>query len=223
MEGYIKLFRQLMENEIWKDSEPFCRRAAWVDLLLMANHEDHTVWDSGESIDVNRGEVNRSMSYLADRWHWSRGKVTRFLHDLEMNHMASIKRTGKRTAIIIENYSVWQDARTGKRTVNGQQTDTSRTVHGQLTDTYKNGEERLKMFNNGQEEAGYGGTKYKQVDRQTLHYLDGETVEIVRGVPQLTEAESMEMIERSHKQFAPIKARIAAEAEKRIKEREAKQ
>lgn len=219
MEGYIKLFRQLMENEIWKDSEPFCRRAAWVDLLMMANHEDHTVWDSGESIEVGRGEVNRSVKYLADRWHWSRGKVTRFLHDLEMNHMASTKRTGKRTAIVIENYSVWQDARTGKRTQNGHKTDTSRTVDGQLTDTYKKDKEGLKMFNNGQEDAGDGGTKYKQIDRQTLHYIDGETVEIVRGAPQMAEEESKGIIKRSHEQFAPIKARIAAEAMQRIKER----
>ena len=223
MEGYIKLFRQLMENEIWKDSEPFCRRAAWVDLLMMANHEDHTVWDSGETVDAHRGEVNRSMKYLADRWHWSRGKVTRFLHDLETNHMASTKRTGKRTAIVIENYSVWQDARSRDGHKTDTKTDTRRTVDGQLTDTYKKDKEGLKMFKNGQEDAVFGGTKYKQVDRQTLHYMDGETVGIVRGVPKLTEEESMEMINRSHNQFTPIKARIAAEAMQRIKEREVKQ
>lgn len=196
MEGYIKLYRQLMENEIWKDSEPFCRRAAWVDLLMMANHEDHTIWDSGESIDVNRGEVNRSVKYLADRWHWSRGKVTRFLHDLEMNHMASTKRTGKRTAIVIENYSVWQDTRTGKRTQNEHKTDTSRTLDGQLTDTYKNDKEELIMIKNDGEDTRARRTNLKQVDRQELHY--------------------------SHDQFASIKARIAAEGMQRIKEREAK-
>ena len=201
MEGFIKLYRQLLDNPIWGSNEPFCRRAAWVDLLLMANHQDHTIWDNGETVEAKRGEVNRSIQYLADRWHWSRGKVTRFIHELETNGMCSIKRAGKRTAIFVENYSSWQDGRTGKRTQNGQLTDSRMTVDGQLTDTYKNGEERkecLRMMKNRMPVVPEERT-IKEGD-QKYHYIN--------GVLQYSEDETREILQRAHEQFAPIKAAI---------------
>ena len=56
--GWIKLHRKIQECFIWGDEEdePFDRRSAWIDLLLLANHADkRTVFD-GKAITVKKGQ-----------------------------------------------------------------------------------------------------------------------------------------------------------------------
>jgi hypothetical protein len=38
--GWIAIDRKLLDSLIWNDDEPFNKRAAWIDLLMMANYED---------------------------------------------------------------------------------------------------------------------------------------------------------------------------------------
>lgn len=125
--GWIKLDRKILDNGLWTDKEPFDKRSAWVDLLLLANHKNVKAVDGEQFVEYERGTVVTSISYLADRWKWSRGKVRRFLELLESDSMINQKRTDKRTAINIVNYCVYQDARTEERTGDGQVTDTPRT------------------------------------------------------------------------------------------------
>lgn len=55
--GWISIHRKIQDNLIWND-KPFNRGAAWVDLLLLANHEDKKVLFNGSIINVKRGEKN---------------------------------------------------------------------------------------------------------------------------------------------------------------------
>ena len=87
MEGWIKLDRSLQEHWVWKDF-PFSEGQAWVDLLLLANHEDQKIPYKGEVIVCERGTVNRSISSLAERWKWGRDKARRFLKLLESSHLS---------------------------------------------------------------------------------------------------------------------------------------
>ena len=218
MNGYIKLHRSLMDNPLWTE-KPFSRGQAWVDLLMMANWEDSKIIDGNNVVTVHRGEVARSQMWLADRWGWSRKKVSAFLHLLELEKMGTTKGTAKGTTITIENYSKYQDEGAAKGTALEQLMEQRRNSTG--THINKNKEEKEKQEKR-EINREMDGTRFKQVDRETLHFKDGD-VEIIRGVPQLTEEESNEMLKRCHEQFAPIKARIAAEAMRRIKEREAQQ
>ena len=84
MEGWISLYRQILDNWIWKSNEPFDKRSAWIDLLLMVNHQTNTIDFNGSSIDVERGQKITSIDKLANRWKWSRHKVSNFLNRLEM-------------------------------------------------------------------------------------------------------------------------------------------
>ncbi len=117
--GWIKLDRKILDHWMWMD-EPFTRGQAWVDLLLMANHQPTKSAVGGRVVEDERGTVCRSISFLATRWKWSRGKVERFLELLESDHMVELKRTGKqtskRTVIFIVNYCIYQDARTSEQT-----------------------------------------------------------------------------------------------------------
>ena len=121
--GWIKLFRQLADNEIWL-SEKFSDGQAWVDLLLLANHKKGFIKVRGIRIDILPGQCGYSVLTLAKRWRWSRGKVIRFIDFLEKNNMIeTVQQKNKLSTIIsITNYSNYQSVSTTNDTSNGQQT-----------------------------------------------------------------------------------------------------
>lgn len=77
--GWIKLHRKIQQNFLW-DEKPFSKAQAWIDMLLIANHED--------------GKVYRSQRWLAKRWGWSHTKVRRFLNKLEDEGMIKVNSKG---------------------------------------------------------------------------------------------------------------------------------
>ncbi len=89
MEGWICLYRQIVDNWLWKSNEPFDKRSAWIDLLLMVNHKTEKVQFNGKTIEVERGERITSIDKLALRWKWSRHKVSNFLNFLEKERYVS--------------------------------------------------------------------------------------------------------------------------------------
>lgn len=139
MNGWIKLNRKIFENWIWSDSEPFDKRSAWVDLLLLANHKDQKILHNGTETELKRGDVNRSLLQLSRRWGWSRGKTRRFIDALESAKMVSRNSTTDGTTLTIVNYSLYQDGRPTNETRVGT-TDGTRvgTTVSQPADIYKN-------------------------------------------------------------------------------------
>ena len=112
MAGWFKVQRDIEEHWIWKSSEPFDKRSAWIDLIMLANYADRKTTD-GESVVLRkRGDVNYSMLFLAKRWKWDRRKVRRFLVALESDGMVSLHGTQHGTTITIENYAKHQDVGT---------------------------------------------------------------------------------------------------------------
>ena len=112
-QGWIPVNRQLQEHWLWEE-KPFAPGQAWIDLLMLANHEDKKIPYKGEIITCERGTVNLSMSLLAHRWGWSRKKASRFLKLLESDGMVTVKATTHRTTITIENYTLYNDKGTTK-------------------------------------------------------------------------------------------------------------
>jgi hypothetical protein len=95
MNGWISIHRKIVENPMWL-CEPFTRAQAWIDLLLLANHKDGFIVVRGVRLDVKRGQVGYSIESLRKRWKWSRGKVERFINELESEHQI-VKQTGNQT------------------------------------------------------------------------------------------------------------------------------
>lgn len=106
--GYIRLYRSLYDNFLWKDKEVFDRRSAWIDLLFMANWQPTERLVNGVLIKLKRGELFASVRFLATRWGWSINKVRRFLTLLETQGMVTQKRNTKGTVIRIEKYDYFQ-------------------------------------------------------------------------------------------------------------------
>ena len=137
--GWIKLHRELTDHWLW-DEKPFDRKSAWVDLLLMANHEGKKVMLGSELIDVERGGLITSEVKLADRWGWSRTKVRRFLEMLENDSMIVVKKDNKKTVLNIENFSFFQDADSEKE----QQKNIKKTSEEHQKNTNQNEKECIK-------------------------------------------------------------------------------
>ena len=130
MPGWIKIHRQIQNCLIW-DDKPFNMASAWIDLLLLANHEDkETIFDK-KPILVKRGQRITSVRELSARWGWGKDKTLRFLRLLESEKMIVKESDSRRTLITIVNYGTYQDCENENETV-------IRTLTGQSQATNKN-------------------------------------------------------------------------------------
>lgn len=130
MEGWISLHRQLQEHWLWKSKEPFDKRSAWIDLLLMVNHQKEKVEFDKGLIEVERGQRITSLEKLSKRWRWSRHKVSDYLNQLEQDGMLVQVRDNKKTLISIENYDKYQIQKETSDMSEDMQKDLSRTGKG---------------------------------------------------------------------------------------------
>lgn len=116
--GWIMLYRDIQQSAIWMTNEPFDVRSAWIDMIMMANHEDkEIILRSGRKV-IKRGQFHTSIYKLADRWHWSRNRVRHFLGTLNECTMAHTERTTGGTTVTIVNYNKFQVGGTTGRTTN---------------------------------------------------------------------------------------------------------
>ena len=130
MPGWIKIHRQIQNCLIW-DDKPFNMASAWIDLLLLANHEDkETIFDK-KPILVKRGQRITSVRELSARWGWGKDKTLRFLRLLESEKMIVKDSDSRRTLLTIVNYGIYQDCENENKTV-------IRTLTGQSQATNKN-------------------------------------------------------------------------------------
>ena len=149
MQGWIKIHRDLLDNELWSD-KPFTKGQAWVDLLLLANHKDKNVLIGSHTEMVERGSFITSELKLMERWGGGRKKVKLFLNFLESQKMIERNANNKRTAITIVNYGFYQDCdlpkeqqKNSKGTAKEQQRDSRGTAKGHKQER-KN--ERMKEY-----------------------------------------------------------------------------
>ena len=89
--GFIKIYRDIEDDPVWNDKEPFDKRAAYIDLILMVNNADKDIVVGNQPLTVKRGQKFTSIRHLADRWHWSRNKTLAYLKLLET--MKKVHRT----------------------------------------------------------------------------------------------------------------------------------
>lgn len=130
MEGWISIHRQLQEHWIWKSKEPFDKRSAWIDLLMLVNHKKEKIEFDKGFIEVERGQKITSLEKLAKRWKWSRHKVSDYLNQLEQDKMLVQIRDNKKTLVSIENYNKYQAQEKSSDMSEDMQKVRSRTGHG---------------------------------------------------------------------------------------------
>lgn len=157
MEGWIKLHRQILDSPLWTD-QLFTRGQAWVDLLMLANHEDNYFFVRGIKVEVKRGQIGWSQPRLSRRWKWSRTKTKNFLKFLENEQQIEASKSNVTQVITIIKWEQYQ----GKN----QQEDSRKTTEGQQKDPNKN-DKNVKKDKNVKNK-----TLMSQVDKSTLDPTD---------------------------------------------------
>lgn len=122
-QGWIKLQRKILDHWIYNEKRKFSKFEAWIDLLLMVNHEDKKVAFGNEIINVKRGQRVTSIRQLCERWGWSNTKVTQFLKLLQIEGMTTVTSDNKKTLITITNYDFYQSRDDEKTTQNSRKND----------------------------------------------------------------------------------------------------
>lgn len=107
MGGWIKIHRDIATHWIFQDE---CKFKWWIDLLLMASYEDNKQLVGDRLIEVKRGQMIVSLSFLSKRWGKAKGTILKFLELLESDHMIDRFTDRKVTILTICKYESYQEA-----------------------------------------------------------------------------------------------------------------
>ena len=103
MNGYIKLYRSMLETE-WHD-DPITT-AVWVRCLLKTNYETKR-W---HGVIVEPGQFITSYNSLAKEVGITVSQLRTALKHLKSTHQLTCKATNKATLVTIENWALYQSA-----------------------------------------------------------------------------------------------------------------
>lgn len=149
-QGWIKLYRELLDKPIWIESTPE-QKVILITLLSMANHAPKKWEWQGEPYEVEAGQFITSLESICRR----AGKgisvqnVRTALKRFEKLEFLTSKSTNKNRLITIVNWGLYQGIKEeSNKQTNKQLTSNQQTVNKQLT-TNKNDK---KMINNGKNE-----------------------------------------------------------------------
>ena len=131
--GWIKLHRELLDNDMWNNLNSD-QRNVMITCLLLANHKPNQWQWEGKIFTLERGQFITSSLSLAQKCHLTRQKIRTSLVKLERWGFLTNKSTKTGTLITIVNYGKYQD-RENKLT--NKLTNNQPTANQQLT-TNKN-------------------------------------------------------------------------------------
>lgn len=123
--GFFLINRGLVSSDLWL-SEEFTRGQAWIDLIGLANYKAGIIRKRGVRIELKRGHVGWSQMALSERWQWSRGKVIRYLDELERDGRIVQQKNNVTTLIYIVNYESYQNCGTTDSTTDSTTDGTGR-------------------------------------------------------------------------------------------------
>lgn len=117
-DGYIPLYRSLLNNWLWGEERVFSRAEAWIDILLLVNFTEGTHKIGDEVVPVHPGSRYVTIRELCQRWKWSNTKVTKFMRILEAEKMIVQNKDKKKTLLTVVNwdkYQVQDDKKTSEK------------------------------------------------------------------------------------------------------------
>lgn len=144
MSGFFKIERDFLGSPFWL-SEEFTKPQAWIDLIGLANYADKTKYYKGAFQKVKRGQIVTSQQALANRWKWSRHRVSDFLRTLEAAEMVTTERTTNGTLLTVVNYGFYQSDGSAKGPRTGQRKDAGGTSDGHRRDIQEESKERKEI------------------------------------------------------------------------------
>ncbi len=135
MEGWLSVYRQLLDNPIvCKDSDYL---AVWMYLLLNATHKNMKTVFEGKKITLKPGQLITGRKAIHEKFeNISESKIQRILKKFEIEQQIEQRTTTKNRLITIKNWNKYQVSEqqneqlaNNKRTTNEQQVNTNNNVN----------------------------------------------------------------------------------------------
>jgi hypothetical protein len=157
LKGVVTKPKEIAEYELL-NQEPYCRRAAFDDLWVLANDRPATIKVNGRDVVLKVGQLAWAIGSLARRWRWSDEKVRKFLVLLQDERLVTFETSRTTTTIEVMDYAVYND-RTGTKSVTESETDLgSETVTETVTDSVSKSEQKWEV-GSGKGEMGRGNAR----------------------------------------------------------------
>lgn len=112
--GFAAINRSLLDHWVWTD-KPYAKGQAWVDLILLANHEEKKIIINGQLKVIKTGQMWTSYRTLAERWGWSINRVLRYTKMLKSDGMIYTDGTANGTLLTLVNYEKFSIKRNTKK------------------------------------------------------------------------------------------------------------
>lgn len=125
MEGYVKIFRKLLEWEWYDDTNT---KVVFLHCLLKANFADRN-W---RGIEIKRGQFITSVAAMAEELNLSGQQTRTALAKLQKTGEITIESTNKYSIVTICNYDSYQEVEETEQQTN-QQSNNNQTTNKQQT------------------------------------------------------------------------------------------
>lgn len=136
MQGYIKIYRKLMDSPIWSD--PYYLKL-WMYCLMKATHKEREVILGNQVVPLEPGQFITGRTSLSEdlnkgmkpKQKLNESTWWRYLNNLEKLEMLHIKKTNKYSIVSIVKWSDYQETEqqmNNRRTSDEQQMNTNKNV-----------------------------------------------------------------------------------------------
>ena len=131
MDGWLKLYRSILDSAVFQDAEVL---KVWIWLLCNVAFEQHDTICYGKVIHLKPGQIATGRKKIAQCTDLNENKVYRALTALKSLGNIEIKSTNKYSIITVVNWDKYQDEN-GKRAASEQQTNSKTTTEEQHGDS----------------------------------------------------------------------------------------
>jgi uncharacterized phage protein (TIGR02220 family) len=142
LDGYIKLYRKLLDNPIvCKDSDYL---AVWIYILLNATHKEVPALFSGKKIILKPGQLITGRKSISEKLNISESKVTRIINSFIFERQIEQQTCNKNRLITILN---WNDYQGSERQTEQQVNSTFGKKDALLYESTPKNEQQLNSWN----------------------------------------------------------------------------
>jgi hypothetical protein len=150
-QGYIKIYRKIRDNILWKEKRRFSKLEAWLDILLSANHKDTKILVELNLVEVKKGEIFTSQLKLSQKWSWGVASVNRFIKLLKSENQIRYRAENKYTIISILNWDKYQSNKENMESSFKGNMENKRKAVGKQSESSRKQSIMIKNDNNDKE------------------------------------------------------------------------
>jgi hypothetical protein len=144
--GFLKLSRRFFDHTFWSAKRKFSKAEAFLDLIASANFAPKKVMVGNSLIYIERGQQVASLRFLAERWGWSKNKVSSFLKLLENDQILGQQQTQGQTILTLCNYDTYNSNESLNGTPSGTKKGHERDTKGTKQKKVRTKEVNIRGF-----------------------------------------------------------------------------